>query len=63
MLADKDKFATAFTEKLATYALHRAMTFPDRDRLQHITLHSRSDGYRLAFLIQNLVTSDLFQRR
>jgi mono/diheme cytochrome c family protein len=63
MLADKDKFATAFTEKLATYALRRAMTFSDHARLQRITRQSKSDGYRLASLMQTLVTSDLFQHR
>ncbi len=63
MLADRDKFAVAFTEKLATYALRRAMTFGDRARLQRITLQSKSDNYRLASLIETLVTSDLFQRR
>lgn len=63
LLADEDKFATAFTEKLATYALRRAMTFGDRARLQRITLQSNSDGYKLASLVQTLVTSDLFQRR
>lgn len=63
MLADADKFAAAFTEKLATYAMRRAMTFGDRARLQRISLQNRSDGGRLASLIQTLVTSDLFQRR
>ncbi len=63
MLADEDKFATAFTEKLATYALRRAMTFPDRARLQRITVQSKSNGYKLASLVQTLVTSDLFQGR
>lgn len=63
MLADKGKFATAFTEKLATYALRRAMTFGDHAGLQRITTRNRADGYRLASLIQTLVTSDLFQRR
>ena len=63
MLADKDKFAAAFTEKLATYALRRAMTFGDRDKLQRIAAQSKSDGYKLASLIQTLITSDLFQRR
>ncbi len=63
MLTDRDKFATAFTEKLATYALRRAMTFSDRDRLQRIAVQSKADGYKLATLIQTLVTSDLFQRR
>ena len=63
LLADKDKFATAFTEKLATYALRRTMTFGDHDRLQRISAQSKSDGYKLASLIQTLVSSDLFQQR
>ena len=63
MLEDKGKFASAFTEKLATYALRRAMTFGDRTRLQQIAEHNRADGHRLASLIETLVTSDLFQRR
>ena len=63
MLADEDKFAGAFTEKLATYALRRAMTFADRARLQRSTTKSKADGYKLASLIRTLVTSDLFQAR
>ena len=63
MLADEDKFAVAFTEKLATYALRRAMTFGDRARLQRITAQSKPGGYKLASLVQTLVTSDLFQGR
>ena len=63
MLADEDKFAVAFTEKLATYALRRAMTFGDRARLQRITAQSKPGGYKLASLAQTLVTSDLFQGR
>jgi mono/diheme cytochrome c family protein len=63
MLADKDKFALAFAEKIATYALRRAMTFGDRERLQRITLQSKTDGYRLETLVRTLVASDLFQRR
>ncbi len=63
LLADNNKFAAALTEKLATYALRRAMTFSDRDALQHITAQNRTSGYRLASLVQTLATSDLFQHR
>ena len=52
LLADKDKFAAAFTEKLATYALRRAMTFADRAKLQRITAQSKADGYKLASLFK-----------
>jgi hypothetical protein len=63
MTADLNKFATAFTEKLATYALRRRMTFADRKSLTTIAEQSKPDDYKLATLIENLVLSDLFQKR
>ena len=63
LLADLDKFAVAFTEKLATYALRRGMTFTDREEIKRIVDESRSEGYPLASLIESLVTSSLFLRR
>ena len=63
LLDDSDKFATAFTEKLATFAMRRVMTYSDRTDLQRITAQSKADGYRLADLIETFVTSDLFQKR
>jgi hypothetical protein len=63
LLADSDKFATAFTEKLATYALRRGMSYSDRIELKHVAEQSKADGYKLESLIELLVTSDLFQKR
>lgn len=63
MVADLNKFAAAFTEKLATYALRRRMTFADRKLLAAIAEQSSADDYKLATLIENLVLSDLFQKR
>ena len=63
MLADLHKFATAFTEKLATYAFRRRMTFADRKQLAAIAEQSKADDYKLATLIENLALSDLFQKR
>ena len=63
MLADRDKFAAAFTEKLATYALRRGMTFTDRKSLTMLAEQNKSKDYKLATLIENLVVSDLFQKR
>jgi mono/diheme cytochrome c family protein len=63
LLDDSDKFAGAFTEKLATYAFRRAMTFSDRIELQHVTEQSKANGYKLQSLIESLVTSDLFLKR
>lgn len=63
LLDDTDRFAVAFTEKLATYALRRGTTFSDRTELKHVTDQAKPDGYKLATLIETLVTSDLFQKR
>ncbi len=63
MVADLDKFANAFTEKLATYALRRGMTFADRLALNEIAAKGKAQDYKLTALIEALVLSDLFQRR
>ncbi len=63
LLDDIDKFAIAFTEKLATYALRRGMTFSDRAELKQIAEQSKADDYKLASLIESLVTSKLFLKR
>jgi mono/diheme cytochrome c family protein len=63
MLDDCDKFAAAFTEKLATFAMRRVMVFSDRAEIQRIAAASKADDYRLATLVETLVTSALFQQR
>lgn len=63
LLNDTDKFAAAFAEKLATYALRRGMTFSDRDELKKIASESQAADYKLSSLIESLVTSPLFVKR
>ena len=63
LLDDVDKFAMAFSEKLATYALRRGMSFSDRAELKQIADQARADDYKLATLIESLVTSKLFVKR
>ena len=63
LLDDTDKFAAAFAEKLATYALRRGMTFSDRLELKHVAEKAKADDYQLASLIESLVTSELFVKR
>ena len=63
MVTDLDKFAAAFTSKLATYALRRGMTFDDRKSLAKITQQGKSKHYTLNGLIEGLVLSDLFLKR
>ncbi|WP_198141351.1 DUF1592 domain-containing protein [Verrucomicrobium spinosum] len=63
LLSDADKFALAFTEKLATYALRRGMTFSDREELKQISDQAQSSDYKIQSLIEAFVTSPLFQKR
>ncbi|MFM1903401.1 MAG: hypothetical protein RLZZ440_1301, partial [Planctomycetota bacterium] len=58
-----DDFAETLVEKLATYALRRAMTVDDRDQIKAVALSCRDDGYRLRTVIEALVMSDLFRKR
>jgi hypothetical protein len=63
LLADTDTFAAAFIEKLATFALRRAVTFDDRRALAALAAQSKAADYRLPAIIEGLATSDLFQQR
>ncbi|MBA3938375.1 MAG: DUF1592 domain-containing protein [Planctomycetes bacterium] len=63
LVADLERFAVAFCDKLATYALRRGMTFADRKDLAALAAGAKSQDYRLATLIEQLVASDLFQKR
>ena len=63
LLADLQPFAEALTEKLATYALRRAMTIDDHDSILAIAESCKSHDYRLRDLVEALVLSELFQKR
>jgi mono/diheme cytochrome c family protein len=63
LVADTDKFAAALVEKLATYALRRAMTIDDRRALAALAAQGKATDYRLRDVIEGLVVSELFQSR
>lgn len=64
LLTDKpDPFVRAFTEKLATYAMRRAMTVDDVSLIEAIVERSGGADCGLQTLIENLVTSELFLKR
>ena len=63
LASDLDRFATAFIEHLATFALRRVMTIDDAARIKAIAQAGKEDDYRLRTLVEQFVTSDLFQRR
>ena len=63
LIQDVDRFAEAFVEQLATYALRRVMTIDDATQIKAIAAASRKDDYKLRTVIENLVLSDLFQKK
>jgi hypothetical protein len=63
MVQDIDRIAEAFVEKLATYALRRAMTVDDTSELRRIAAACRGSDYRLKTLIETFIYSDLMQKR
>lgn len=60
---DLDRFAEAFIEQLATFALRRVMTLDDAPHIKKIAQSSKQDDYRLRKVLENFVLSDLFQKR
>ena len=63
LAADTDRFAEAFVEQLATFALRRVMTIDDRAEIQAIAAAAKSDDYRLRTVIEEFVKSNLFRKR
>ncbi len=63
LVADADKVAAAFLDKLATYALRRTMTLDDRPALGALVARAKTCDYRVADMVQELIVSELFQSR
>ena len=63
LVARKDRFATALTEKLMTYATGRNMTFRDQPEIQRIADTLKTSGYGLKNLILQVTSSDTFKKR
>ncbi len=63
LLQDMDRFAEAFVEQLATFALRRAMTVDDRAAIRAIALEAKARDYQLQSTLEGLILSDLFQKR
>ena len=61
LMANKDRFARGFTEKLASYALGRRHLITDEAALKNIRETAMKDDFRLQTLILALVQSELFQ--
>jgi hypothetical protein len=63
LVADQARFAEAFTEQLATYALRRVMTIDDAEQIRAIAEAGKQDDYRLRTMIEHFVLSNLFRKR
>lgn len=63
LVSDQDRFAEAFVEQLATFALRRMMTYDDRKHFRAIVAATRSSDHQLRDIIEQLVLSPLFSRR
>ncbi len=63
LVQDLDRFAEAFVEQLATFALRRVMTIDDAVHIKAIAQASKKESYKLRTVIENLVLSELFQKR
>ena len=61
LLAQKQTFVEAFTEKLLCYALGRPVGYADHLAVEQIMEQAAPNGYRLQDLIQATVASNYFQ--
>jgi hypothetical protein len=63
LCADIERFNAAFVEKLATFALRRAVSVDDRAELQKIAAAGKQADFRVSAIVEALVVSEVFQRR
>ena len=63
LVADLDRFAEAFVEQLATFALRRVMTVDDTAALKTVAVAAGKGDYKLRTALEALVLSDLFLKR
>ncbi|HEU0067516.1 MAG TPA: DUF1588 domain-containing protein, partial [Sphingomonas sp.] len=63
LLARKDEFTAAFTERLLTYALARGVGPRDMPAIRRITRATAADGYRIQTVVRGIVASDPFLLR
>jgi hypothetical protein len=63
LMARKDEFTAAFTERLLTYALARGIGAHDMPAVRAISHAAAADGYRIQTIIRGIATSDPFMLR
>jgi hypothetical protein len=63
LLDRKDEFVRCLVEKMMTYALGRGLENYDRPAVKEIAAAVAKDGYHFSTLIDQVVSSDAFQKR
>jgi len=63
LLAKKDQFVEAFTQRLMTYALGRGLESYDMPAVRTIRRQAAAEGYRIEPIILGIVQSTAFQMR
>jgi hypothetical protein len=63
LMAQKDKFARAFSVKLLTYALGRAVGYTDREMIEGLVVALKKNDYRIQSLVEAIVMSEPFQTK
>lgn len=63
VLAERDRFARAFTEHLFTYALARELTPHDRSAVQDVTSSTAENEYQLREVIRCIIHTESFQTK
>ena len=61
LLKEEDRFLRCLTEKMVTYALGRAVEFTDREWIEQLVTHIKSNRYTLRSLIHGIVLSPQFR--
>ncbi|HEY1899753.1 MAG TPA: DUF1592 domain-containing protein [Steroidobacteraceae bacterium] len=63
LLRRPDQFVQTLTEKLMTFALGRAVTYPDMPTVRAIVHRAAADHYRFEAIVAGIVASDAFEMR
>lgn len=63
LLAEKDAFARAFSERLLTYALTRPVGYVDHKAVDQLVTTLQKNEYRIRPLIEAVVLSEVFQTK
>ncbi len=63
LASDLNRFAEAFAGQLATFALRRMMTLDDEAELRAIAATSKSTGFPLRTVVEQLALSEFFRKR